>query len=168
MVTFAVTSFRPAALADPALRSSEQIMRVIFAFLAIALSIALSVSAGAVPPTADMDAAEAAVDNAVADRADQFAADSLKATGVGLSQSVLGTDAIVACFFGDGAACEGIFHESLNLAAVWNLPILYVCENNQWQAFVRRQETMLVDKISTRGAACGIEARTVDGNNDGS
>jgi pyruvate dehydrogenase E1 component alpha subunit len=86
------------------------------------------------------------------------------ATGVGLSQSMLGTDAIVACFFGDGAACEGIFHESLNLAAVWNLPILYVCENNQWQAFVRRQETMLTDKISTRAAAYGVEAKTVDGN----
>lgn len=53
------------------------------------------------------------------------------ATGVGLSMSMLGNAGIVACFFGDGAAYEGIFHESLNLAAVWNLPILYVCENNQ-------------------------------------
>lgn len=86
------------------------------------------------------------------------------ATGVGLSLSMLGTDAIAACFFGDGAACEGVFHESLNLAAVWNLPILYVCENNQWQAFVHRRETMLVDKIATRAAAYGMEGITVDGN----
>jgi len=86
------------------------------------------------------------------------------ATGVGLSHALLGEQGIVACFFGDGAACEGIFHESLNLAAVWNLPILYVCENNQWQAFVHRRETMLGDRISERAASYGIEGRTVDGN----
>ncbi len=86
------------------------------------------------------------------------------ATGVGLSLSMLEPGSIVACFFGDGAACEGIFHESLNLAAVWNLPILYVCENNEWQAFVHRRETMLTEKIATRAAAYGMEGRSVDGN----
>ena len=86
------------------------------------------------------------------------------ATGVGLSLSMLGTDAVVACFFGDGAACEGVFHESLNLAAVWSLPILYVCENNQWQAFVHRRETMLTEKIATRAASYGMPGKTVDGN----
>jgi pyruvate dehydrogenase E1 component alpha subunit len=86
------------------------------------------------------------------------------APGVALSLTVLGQEGIVACFFGDGAACEGIFHESVNLAAVWNLPILYVCENNQWQAYVRRKETMLVDHIADRAAGYGIEGRTVDGN----
>jgi len=86
------------------------------------------------------------------------------APGVALSLTVLGQEGIVACFFGDGAACEGIFHESVNLAAVWNLPILYVCENNQWQAYVRRKETMLVDHISDRAAGYGIEGLTVDGN----
>jgi TPP-dependent pyruvate/acetoin dehydrogenase alpha subunit len=86
------------------------------------------------------------------------------ATGVGLSLSMQKSDAIVACIFGDGAACEGVFHESLNLAAVWNLPVLYVCENNQWQAFVARRETMLVERIASRGAAYGIESKTVDGN----
>lgn len=85
-------------------------------------------------------------------------------TGVGLSLSMNGSDAIAACLFGDGAACEGVFHEALNLAAVWELPVLYVCENNQWQAFVARRETMLTDKIATRAAAYGIEGRTVDGN----
>ena len=86
------------------------------------------------------------------------------APGVGLSQSMLNKEGIVVCFFGDGAACEGIFHESLNLAAVWNLPILYVCENNQWQAYVHRRETMLVDHISTQASSYGIEGLTVDGN----
>ncbi len=86
------------------------------------------------------------------------------ATGVGLSLSMQEGHAIAACFFGDGAACEGVFHESLNLAAVWGLPVLYVCENNQWQAYVARRETMLTDKIATRAAAYGIEGRTVDGN----
>lgn len=86
------------------------------------------------------------------------------ATGAALSQTMGGGDGIVACFFGDGAACEGVFHESLNLAAVWELPILYVCENNQWQAFVHRRETMPIDHVSTWAAAHGMEALTVDGN----
>ena len=86
------------------------------------------------------------------------------ATGVALSLTMRKSDAIVACLFGDGAACEGVFHESLNLAAVWNLPVLYVCENNQWQAYVHRRETMLTDRIATRAAAYGIEGITVDGN----
>jgi pyruvate dehydrogenase E1 component alpha subunit len=86
------------------------------------------------------------------------------ATGVALSLSMQKSDAIVACLFGDGAACEGVFHESVNLAAVWNLPVLYVCENNQWQAYVHRRETMLTDKIASRAAAYGIEGVTVDGN----
>jgi pyruvate dehydrogenase E1 component alpha subunit len=86
------------------------------------------------------------------------------ATGVALSQSVFGKRGVVACFFDDGAACEGIFHESLNLASMWNLPVLYVCENNQWQAFVHRKETMRTDHISRFAAAYGVEGITVDGN----
>lgn len=86
------------------------------------------------------------------------------ATGVALSQKMLGRPGIVACFFGDGAACEGVFHESLNLASVWQLPILYICENNQWQAFVHRRETMKGEHISERAAPYGIDGATVDGN----
>jgi acetoin:2,6-dichlorophenolindophenol oxidoreductase subunit alpha len=86
------------------------------------------------------------------------------APGVGMSLQMQGEGGIVACFFGDGAACEGVFHEALNIAAVWNLPILFVCENNQWQAFVSRKQTMLTDHISDRAAAYGIEGKTVDGN----
>jgi pyruvate dehydrogenase E1 component alpha subunit len=86
------------------------------------------------------------------------------APGVALSVSMKGGDEVVACFFGDGAACEGVFHEALNLAAVWKLPVLFVCENNEWQAFVHRRETMLVEDIASRAASYGIEGRTVDGN----
>lgn len=86
------------------------------------------------------------------------------ATGVGLSMSLQRQPGVVACFFGDGAACEGIFHESLNLASVWNLPILYVCENNQWQAFVHRRETMHGEYVSAYAAAYGMDSATVDGN----
>src|SRR3954471_18888111 len=87
------------------------------------------------------------------------------ATGLALSLSMQGnSDGIVACIFGDGAACEGIFHESLNLAAVWNLPVLYVCENNDWQACVHRPETMLTERIASRASAYGVEGISVDGN----
>ena len=86
------------------------------------------------------------------------------APGVALAQNMLERAGIVVCFFGDGAACEGSFHESLNLAALWNLPILYVCENNQWQAFVHRREAMSRDHVADWAASYGIPARTVDGN----
>jgi pyruvate dehydrogenase E1 component alpha subunit len=86
------------------------------------------------------------------------------AAGVGLASSMQGRNNVVACFFGDGAACEGSFHESLNLAAVWKLPILYVCENNQWQAFVHRRETMPMDHVGTWAASHGMPVATVDGN----
>ncbi len=86
------------------------------------------------------------------------------APGVALSQTMLDKPGIVVCFFGDGAACEGSFHESLNLAALWNLPILYVCENNQWQAFVHRREATSREHIADWAASYGIPARTVDGN----
>jgi pyruvate dehydrogenase E1 component alpha subunit len=86
------------------------------------------------------------------------------APGVALAQTMLGRPGIVVCFFGDGAACEGSFHESLNLAALWNLPILYVCENNHWQAFVHRREAMSQEQVSVWAAGYGIAARSVDGN----
>ncbi|MBS1160788.1 MAG: pdhA [Proteobacteria bacterium] len=86
------------------------------------------------------------------------------APGVALAQDMLKQPGIVVCFFGDGAACEGSFHESLNLAALWKLPILYVCENNHWQAFVHRREAMCQAHVSTWAAGYGIGARTVDGN----
>jgi len=88
------------------------------------------------------------------------------ATGVALAQkSGLGErGAIVATFFGDGAACEGIFHEALNLATTWELPLLFVCENNQWQAFVHRSQTMPGQSIRAWAESHGLEAISVDGN----
>lgn len=86
------------------------------------------------------------------------------APGVALARQMRRDPGITVCFFGDGAACEGIFHESLNLATVWQLPILYVCENNQWQAFVRRRETMRTDHVSAWGRGYGLPCETVDGN----
>ncbi|HEY6882333.1 MAG TPA: thiamine pyrophosphate-dependent dehydrogenase E1 component subunit alpha [Polyangiales bacterium] len=87
------------------------------------------------------------------------------APGVALSKRMLAEDdGIVVCFFGDGAACEGIFHESLNLATMWNLPVLFVCENNQWQAYVHRSETMPHAGVTPWAAAHGMPAEQVDGN----
>lgn len=88
------------------------------------------------------------------------------APGVALAQKMgqQQPGGITAVFFGDGAACEGIFHESINLAVTWQLPLLYICENNQWQAFVRRDETMPIEHIADWARGHGIETRTVDGN----
>ncbi|MBA4741777.1 MAG: thiamine pyrophosphate-dependent dehydrogenase E1 component subunit alpha [Azoarcus sp.] len=87
------------------------------------------------------------------------------APGVALSQTMTRKDdGIVACFFGDGAACQGVFHESLNLAVMWKLPLLYVCENNQWQAYVHRRETMPSDTVSTWAQGHGLPVASVDGN----
>ncbi|MGD9834775.1 MAG: thiamine pyrophosphate-dependent dehydrogenase E1 component subunit alpha [Piscinibacter sp.] len=90
------------------------------------------------------------------------------APGVALAQKMggAGTDAggITAVFFGDGAACEGILHESVNLAVTWKLPLLYVCENNQWQAFVRRDETMPVSEVREWVQGHGLPSFAVDGN----
>ena len=73
------------------------------------------------------------------------------APGVALAQKMGQGEpgAITAVFFGDGAACEGIFHEAVNLAVTWQLPLLFVCENNQWQAYVARRETMPADPAAT-------------------
>lgn len=88
------------------------------------------------------------------------------APGVALAQK-MGHGApggIVAVFFGDGAACEGIFHEAANLAVHWRLPLLFVCENNQWQAYVHRRETMADAAISAWARGHGLRTQVVDGN----
>lgn len=93
------------------------------------------------------------------------------APGVALAQKMEadgcmehGSGGITAVFFGDGAACEGIFHEAVNLSVVWELPLLFVCENNQWQAFVPRKQTMASEHVSDWVMGHGIERRIVDGN----
>jgi TPP-dependent pyruvate/acetoin dehydrogenase alpha subunit len=85
------------------------------------------------------------------------------APGVALALSMQDSSAIVACFFGDGAACEGVFHEALNIASAWELPILFVCENNQWQCNVSRKAAMASPSISGFGAPHGVKSQSVDG-----
>jgi len=88
------------------------------------------------------------------------------APGVALAQKMGRQESggLTAVFFGDGAACQGIFHESVNLAVTWQLPVLYVCENNEWQAYVRRDETMPVAHVADWMRGHGLHVRTVDGN----
>ncbi|MDR3645284.1 MAG: thiamine pyrophosphate-dependent dehydrogenase E1 component subunit alpha, partial [Clostridia bacterium] len=85
------------------------------------------------------------------------------AVGVGLSCKMRKTDNVVACFFGDGASNEGSFHESLNAAAIWNLPVVFVCENNLYGASTRIDKVIKIDKISERAAAYGMPGETIDG-----
>jgi pyruvate dehydrogenase E1 component alpha subunit len=90
------------------------------------------------------------------------------APGVALAQKLgaAGTEpgGITTVIFGDGAACEGILHESVNLAVTWKLPLLFVCENNQWQAFVRRDETMPNAQVREWVQGHGLPTMAVDGN----
>lgn len=73
-------------------------------------------------------------------------------------------DAVVVVFFGDGAANRGTFHEALNLASVWNLPIIFVCENNNFGMSVAQKYHMKIKDISVRSKAYDIAGVTVDGN----
>ena len=86
------------------------------------------------------------------------------ATGAALAASLEESDRLSAAFFGDGASNEGTFHESLNLAAIWKLPVIFVCEHNQWAAGVPATYGISVDDISTRAGSYGIPGVTVDGN----
>ncbi len=86
------------------------------------------------------------------------------AAGAGISIQNRGTDQVVACFFGDGASNQGTFHESLNLAALWKLPVLFVCENNQYALSTPLRESAGLPEISERARAYGIPGVRVDGN----
>lgn len=85
------------------------------------------------------------------------------AVGAALSIRTLGQDRVVVCFFGDGAMNEGAFHESVNLAAVWKLPVLFLCENNQYGVSTHVKRSTNVEDLSLRAAAYGIPGRKVDG-----
>lgn len=87
------------------------------------------------------------------------------ATGAALTAKTLGTGAVVFSFFGDGAANQGSFHESLNMAAVWNLPIVYVCENNGYAMYTAQQTVTSVRDIAARAAGYCIPGVVVDGMN---
>lgn len=87
------------------------------------------------------------------------------AVGAGLTTKMKGLDRIVVCFFGDGASNEGSFHEALNLASVWKLPILFVCEDNKYGMSVPKSASMNIDDIAVRAASYGMESVRVDGMN---
>jgi len=82
----------------------------------------------------------------------------------GFPQPARSADCIILCFFGDGAANLGSFHESLNMAAIWKLPVVYVCENNQYAMSFPVTKAFAIERISDRAAAYGIPGVTVDGN----
>jgi acetoin:2,6-dichlorophenolindophenol oxidoreductase subunit alpha len=86
------------------------------------------------------------------------------ATGAALAYQLRGEDRVVACFFGDGAANEGAFHEAVNLAAIWKLPVVFICENNKYGMSFSTEKSFAIENISERGAAYGIPGVTVDGN----
>ena len=87
------------------------------------------------------------------------------ATGAALSATVRGSGQVAVSFFGDGAINEGVFHEALNMAALWKLPVIYVIENNQYALSMPNELVSAVTDLSSRGSSYGIAGETVDGNN---
>ena len=85
------------------------------------------------------------------------------ATGAGLALKMKGTDRVTVCFFGDGASNTGAFYEGVNLAAVWNLPVVFVCENNQYAQSTPRATHQKVKDVSDRAAAFNIPGVVMDG-----
>ena len=85
------------------------------------------------------------------------------AAGAALAAQMDGGDSVAAAFFGDGASNEGTFHSTLNLAAIWKLPIVFVCENNGWAINVPASYALSVEDVSVRAVSYGIPGLTVDG-----
>src|SRR3954454_1515030 len=87
----------------------------------------------------------------------------LQAAGAGYSFKLLKTDHVAVAFFGDGAVNNGAFHEGLNMASIWKLPVLFVCENNQFATEVPFEYAAGNPSVGNRGPAYGIPAHEVDG-----
>jgi TPP-dependent pyruvate/acetoin dehydrogenase alpha subunit len=86
------------------------------------------------------------------------------AGGAALSAQMRGTDQVIICFLGDGATNTGRFHEGVNLAAIWNLPVVYVIENNMYAEATPLSAVCKLVNLSDRAKAYGIPGKTVDGN----
>ncbi|KPP86792.1 MAG: pyruvate dehydrogenase E1 component subunit alpha [Rhodobacteraceae bacterium HLUCCO07] len=84
------------------------------------------------------------------------------ATGSALRAKLQGSDDVTVCFFGDGATAQGLWYEVMNMAALWNLPVIYACENNGYSEYTRTEE-IAAGSITARAEAFGIEAHQVDG-----
>ncbi len=87
------------------------------------------------------------------------------AVGSALTSEIQGDGAVTVAFFGDGAVNTGSFHESMNLAAIWKLPIVFVCQNNLFGQFTKTATLFAGESIAARAAAYGVEAAAVDGSN---
>lgn len=85
------------------------------------------------------------------------------ATGAGLAAKIQGKDFVSAVFFGDGASNQGACHESMNLAALWDLPVIFVCENNQFAVTTSYKSSVAVEHISDRASAYNMPGVLVDG-----
>jgi pyruvate dehydrogenase E1 component alpha subunit len=83
--------------------------------------------------------------------------------GAALSSLLLGRDHVVVSFFGDGALGQGTLHESLNLAAIWSLPVVFLCENNQFAVSSRVENTVALSDRTEWARAYGMDAQSVDG-----
>jgi TPP-dependent pyruvate/acetoin dehydrogenase alpha subunit len=86
------------------------------------------------------------------------------AVGIGISCKMRKTDNVVVCFFGDGASNEGAFHESMNAAAIWNLPVIFACENNLYGASTHINKVTKIRDLAIRADAYGMPWEIVDGN----
>jgi pyruvate dehydrogenase E1 component alpha subunit len=87
------------------------------------------------------------------------------ATGAGLSAKMRGTDQVTMCFFGDGASNIGRFHEGINMASIWNLPVIFICENNLYAVSVPQSYSMKIRDVADRAVSYGIPGVSVDGMN---
>jgi len=85
------------------------------------------------------------------------------ATGAAFSAKMRKTDQVAVCFFGDGAANQGIMMETINMAVIWNLPVIYLCENNQYGEHTAFEKVTGVENIADRGPGFGIESKIMDG-----
>ena len=86
------------------------------------------------------------------------------AVGVALALQMHRSKQVVLCFFGDGAANTGEFHEAINLASIWKLPVVFVCDNNQYGMSMHIRRAMNIERVAIRATAYGIPGETVDGN----
>jgi len=87
------------------------------------------------------------------------------AVGAALSSKVLDKDSVVVCFHGDGGTNQGVWHESINMAAAWDLPVIFLCENNQWAISFPYKKATKNPQVSDRAIGYGIPGITVDGFN---
>lgn len=86
------------------------------------------------------------------------------ATGAGMTSWIKKDNKVTLCFFGDGASNQGTFHESINMAAVFRLPVVFICENNHYAVFTSTKKALSVEKVSKRSISYGIPGYSIDGN----